>query len=298
MTVHRRAVNRYRERVVDESQIVSGLLNSIDAGIGFLLGGDPQGFSQFVDPGDVGEDALLCALQEVPPLVDPSAAELSGLIGESSRARRGSLVVPLCDASGAPALSLELAWAVADGDPRGVAGLMIVLTGLRHHESAGAVVQRRPDAHGRLPSEQFIGSAHLRLSRVFSALPDAHGSIDRGPSNDAEAAFLLRIADDDIYNGGLEQFYSNSTGNFAPLFPAFASKVGAESKAAIVRSANALFEGAELHDRDQRNARLDSFSDDSLEELEHLTDRYYDCSENIVEFLVAFIERCPDEFLC
>ena len=118
----------------------------------------------------------------------------------------------------------------------------------------------------------------------------------------SQAFNLLTYSDDDICNGGLHQFYTNSTGDFADRFPEWARRVGAPIKAAIIAETNLLFDGIDLRDRAPRNDRADELvelTDDYRtirDPFNEPTRRYYDCDEQLDYLAVDYVDRHPDDF--
>lgn len=273
------------------------LASRIQMGLYFLLSGDREPAERFIG-GKNGLAPLQEVLETVPPVVNVDFEELRALVMSANVLEEGALSVPLHDSAGSPCVLIHLDWIAADDVVPAIPEFEVRLIGVERHEGAPQQPARSPDDEGRLPREQFVGSPALRLARLFSAIPGRFETLDGGPGNDREAAFLLQFADGDIYNGGLHQFYANSTGNFAAHFADFANRIGAVRKSAVVRRANQLFEGTDLGDRSARNARLDALTPDQEDLLEQLTGEYYDVEEDIDALLVAFIEQDPEAFLC
>lgn len=271
---------------------------TLASGLGGILAGDVDLAARMFRCVAGVLDPMLDSLAAAVPVGDPSPAALRRLTRSAVAAGPGVLTVPLSDVEGRTTVVLSLGWSVLPEEVPGIPNVEIQPLGADLVAGRADHVTRGPDASGRLPREQFIGSADLRLSRLFAARGDLIGAVDRPPADDCESAFLLQYADGDIYNGGLHQLFSNSTGNFAPWLPPFARRIGAARKSDVVRRANAVFEGVDLADRWARNARLDALTPEADARLDDLTGEYYDVeSEDITELLAAHVERNPDDFL-
>ena len=198
---------------------------SLGLGILGLLEGDLVGASRMLRCNDKDLEPVIRALRTAPPVGDPSRGDLQGAI-EAAVADAGETIsVVLHGADGRAVIGLDLRWYVQSETVPGIVDGRTQVRGLERLDGGTLHHWREPDEMGRLPREQFIGSAELRLRRLFSTRPDLVEALERGPSDDCESGFLLQCADGDIYNGGLHQFLSTSTGNFAPWFPAFATKI-------------------------------------------------------------------------
>lgn len=157
----------------------------------------------------------------------------------------------------------------------------------------------RPD--GRIPRALWVGGTLQRWERLMQGVPDG---ADRWDDVDcpSQAFYLLRYADCDISNGGLSQFYSNSTGDFADRFPEWARRIGAPIKADIIAETNLLFNGIDIRDRQARNDRVDELvelTDDYRtirDPFDEPTRRYYASDEIPWALAVDYVERHQDDF--
>lgn len=261
----------------------------------FLLGGDDATAERFLGrPNPV----LTATLRSVRPVVAPSSAELQDLVTAALASENHQVPIPLRSGSGVLQLLLKLGFSLLPERISGMPEFTLRCDEVTRADTAESMEWRSPDSQGRLPAEQWVGSPALRLARLFNALTEPFGVLDVGPTSDRERAWALQYADGDIHNGGLHQFYWNSTGNFAPHFPSFARVVGAERKSSVLGRANSLFDPRTLADRAVRQERLDDLDETELELIEELTDEYYDCDEPLDELLVAYVEADPGTFLC
>ena len=80
----------------------------------------------------------------------------------------------------------------------------------------------------------------------------------------------------EVTNGGFAHYYSGASGDTAFHAPAALARVGAVEKAAIVRTANALFGPAgPPRDRKERHAAIKRLSAQDLATIDELEKRYY-----------------------
>lgn len=68
--------------------------------------------------------------------------------------------------------------------------------------------------------------------------------------------FVLDVAEDEVMNGGVHQFFVNSSGDLAREFVAAARQTGANGAAEAIEKGVALFDGAYSSNRDARLAAM------------------------------------------
>jgi hypothetical protein len=271
---------------------------SLGLGILGLLEGDLAGAARMLRCSGEDLEPAVDAIRRAPSVGDPSRDELRSIIEAAVADSTERIVVKLRCADGSPTVRLDLEWSVVSEEIPGIPHVRLQVRGVERLDGGARHRWREPDANGRLPREQFIGSADLRLRRLFNARPDLIEALDRKPRDDCESGFLLQYADGDIYDGGLHQFFSNSTGNFSPWFPEFAARIGAKRKGQLVAQANLLFGDADLADRHARNACLDGFDPETDERMERLTGEYYDVmDEDVTDLFADFVQIRAEHLL-
>ena len=114
----------------------------------------------------------------------------------------------------------------------------------------------------------------------------------------ARAFYLTWIVEGQVNNGGFNQYYFNTEGQFASEAVAAFEYFGASEHAALMREANAVRaeEAAEMA-KFKKKGTLEAFSD-SYEEtkLGPLDDRFYKLKENLSQLRIARIRQAPEEF--
>jgi Domain of unknown function (DUF4375) len=94
----------------------------------------------------------------------------------------------------------------------------------------------------------------------------------------------------EINNGGFDQFYTNSAGDFATETVTALEAIGAAHTAAIVRRANALFDSSvPPRNRDEREDALETIRDDREDDLEELDSAFYEYKDKLSQLLHAFV---------
>lgn len=252
----------------------------------FLAGSSPFGG---VAEAGLSRETVAGVIRALPPLVDIDQVEVGAQLMAADPEDETEIEVGLRDPDGVVHATVVLRCSARWDDGLRMARPTVALVGFR-----GDVPAPRPASHradGKLLRSHLVGSDDLCLTKLIVAMGD------RRVSDEQYAVRAIDDADGDIYNGSLHQFYSNSTGDFASRFPAFASKIGALEKAAAVELGNRLFEGVDLEDWAARNDRLDAFTAEDELALDQATDRYYGADEHIRELLIGYVRANVDTFL-
>lgn len=85
----------------------------------------------------------------------------------------------------------------------------------------------------------------------------------------------------EVYNGGLHQYLSNSSGQYAADTPEVFIKIGAPRVAAILEEANRLLgDDGPPKDFMERNARLDAMDEAAEDRLDALTDQFHEIEDD------------------
>ncbi len=94
----------------------------------------------------------------------------------------------------------------------------------------------------------------------------------------------------EINNGGFDQFYSNSAGDFAIETVNALEEIGAAHTAEIVGRVNALFDSVTPpRDREEREEALEGIRVDHEDDLEELDNVFYEYKDNLSDLLNAFV---------
>ena len=97
--------------------------------------------------------------------------------------------------------------------------------------------------------------------------------------------------DGEVNNGGFEQFYFNSSGDYAYFVPSALNLINANQTAEIVQEANQEFgPQGPSRNRDDRQELLELLSADEDERLFDSYDkRFYSCHDNLDVLLTEFV---------
>lgn len=109
----------------------------------------------------------------------------------------------------------------------------------------------------------------------------------------ARSIYLAQILDAEIVNGGLQQYFSNSSGRFAHETLSALLELGASQSAKLLRQAIHLFPRKRVpEDFEERNERLHEIDSDLFDALDT---SYYtlaeEGTEDLSELVLAFMKR-------
>ncbi len=105
-----------------------------------------------------------------------------------------------------------------------------------------------------------------------------------------QTVILVWSLRDEVGNGGFDQFYFNSSGDYAVETVHVLERIGARETAALVSEGNTLFPTQPVPSkRERRIAELDTFSDSATDTWDRLEQVFYGDPDNLDELLVAYL---------
>ena len=108
---------------------------------------------------------------------------------------------------------------------------------------------------------------------------------------------IIENLEREINNGGLHQFYWNSSGKYAVETIDALKEIGANKTAKIVRKANSEFpNGIVPKDRGDRWEKLKIISEKSKPIWNKLDFKFYDYEDDLVELLISFVLKNKADF--
>ena len=109
-------------------------------------------------------------------------------------------------------------------------------------------------------------------------------------SETEQTVILIRSLQGEVSNGGFDQFYYNSSGDFAAETVVALERIGAKRIAAVVAESNRLFPTQPPpSERSVRIAELDGFTDEMTEAWDHLEREFYSDPDELDELLLAYL---------
>jgi len=116
--------------------------------------------------------------------------------------------------------------------------------------------------------------------------------------NPSQRTFLfVENLEREINNGGFNQFYFNSSGDFSQETVNALLEIGAKKTAEIVKKANSEFKnGTVPKDRIERQNELELIEEKAEENWNKCDLEFYEYQDNLTELLIAFVIKNKSEF--
>jgi hypothetical protein len=116
--------------------------------------------------------------------------------------------------------------------------------------------------------------------------------------NEAEKTFLyIGMLEAEINNGGFDQYFFNSSGDYANEALEALKKIGAFKTAKIVEEAYRYFpENPMPKDNEKRRELLENINEQTSEKWTQLEDKFYLYEENLGGLVLAYVRKNISEF--
>ncbi|MBI3134972.1 MAG: DMP19 family protein [Bacteroidetes bacterium] len=119
-------------------------------------------------------------------------------------------------------------------------------------------------------------------------------------SKEQQAFYVIFILDGEVNNGGFNQYYYNSSGQFASITPDAFELIGAPKHAELMRRANTIYERENQNITDKQDGTMKGFMD-SYENnpLDEFDEEYYSLAEsiNLDKLLAEFVRKNKTAFI-
>lgn len=149
--------------------------------------------------------------------------------------------------------------------------------------------------------EQLLGSEDddfiLSSLDEFICTPCQYGE-DIDKLNEAQKLFFFnQNVERELNNGGFNQYFWNSSGDFANETIASLKAIGAEKTAALLQQAMDQFPDRKVPtNRDERNELQEQIQEQADDVWNELDEKFYLYEENLNELNLAFIKMNKDSF--
>jgi len=116
--------------------------------------------------------------------------------------------------------------------------------------------------------------------------------------NPSQHTFLfVENLEREINNGGFNQFYFNSSGDFSQETIKALLEIGANKTAEIVKRANSKFKNGDVpKDRTKRQNELELIEKKAEENWNKCDSEFYKYQDNLTELLIAFVIKNKSDF--
>jgi hypothetical protein len=153
-----------------------------------------------------------------------------------------------------------------------------------HHEDISGILKRYETDNNAEQAFQFIGEE--------LANRDCYGVPLKKFPPEVRVFILIWIADGEIKNGGMAQFFYNGHGEYAKETVEAFKKVGAPLKADAIKAAMDAFpKGKYPKSAEKYSDLLEKYEDElAFLDEDELDDQYYDSPENLEKLIVDFVK--------
>lgn len=116
-------------------------------------------------------------------------------------------------------------------------------------------------------------------------------------SKEQAVIYLCNTLEGEVYNGGYDQFFCNSSGNFAIDTVDALNEIGAHGTAKCLQKALSIFPNSlPPKDRDLRIDALNETPEDKRAILSELDDEFYEEKEPLAQLMFQYIHAHKDAF--
>jgi hypothetical protein len=147
--------------------------------------------------------------------------------------------------------------------------------------------------------ESLLQTVFDSLSQKFSVGKDEYKTVLEF-NRSQQAIYVIWELEAEVNNGGFNQYYTNSSGQFANLTPNALKLVGANKFSELVNRANRIYEDENALIKKYQDGSTEGFSksyeDNPLNELDDEFFEYYR-DENLMQLQVAFIRKNKTDFI-
>lgn len=147
--------------------------------------------------------------------------------------------------------------------------------------------------------ESLLQTVFDSLSQKFSVGKDEYKTVLEF-NRSQQAIYVIWELEAEVNNGGFNQYYTNSSGQFANLTPNALKLVGANEFSELINRANRIYEDENALIKKYQDGSAEGFSksyeDNPLNELDDEFFEYYR-DENLMELQVAFIRKNKTDFI-
>lgn len=151
------------------------------------------------------------------------------------------------------------------------------------------------DIEKALLIEDETGSV-LKIQEILWKKTELYNNFEN--LNKAEKTFLfVEMLEAEINNGGFDQYFFNSSGNYAAETLEALKKIGAFKTAQIVEEAYSYFpENPIPKDNEKRQELLENIDEQTSEKWSQLEDKFYLYEENISGLVLDYVRKNVSEF--
>ena len=151
---------------------------------------------------------------------------------------------------------------------------------------------------GQTPDSLLVYVIFDHISKRMAVSPDQELASLLALPKPQQVIYIVWTLDAEVNNGGFNQFYYNSSGQFAELAPEALKLVGATQYAALTDAANEVYKKNKERITKHHDGTIEGFSK-SYENnpLEKFDDQFYVMKEPLMDLQVAYIRKNKKDFV-
>ena len=116
-------------------------------------------------------------------------------------------------------------------------------------------------------------------------------------SNIEKNVIYIENLEREVNNGGIDQFFSNSSGNYAHETVTALEEIGAQKTSDLLKKAISVFPDGDVpKDREKRREVMEEIEDDSEDTWNELDDKFYEYEDDIPSLILSYIRSNRKEF--
>lgn len=148
------------------------------------------------------------------------------------------------------------------------------------------------------PDSLLVQLVFDHISSTLPTNPDQELASVLSLTKPQQAIYIIWWLEAEVNNGGFNQYYYNSSGQFAKLAPNLLRLVGANKFAELTQTANNVFEKENEQITKDQNGTSEGFSKSyDNNPLEKFDNQFYALKEPLMELQVAFIRKNKKDFV-
>ncbi|WP_316812931.1 DMP19 family protein [Pedobacter heparinus] len=148
------------------------------------------------------------------------------------------------------------------------------------------------------PDSALVWLIFEHISNGLPSDPDQELAYILSLSKPQQAIYITWLLEGEVNNGGFNQYYYNSSGQFAKLAPDALKLVGATQFAVLTQAANKMYEKEKHHITRHQDGTSEGFSKSYYNKpLDEFDDQFYKLKEPLGELQIAFIRNNKAAFV-
>lgn len=154
-----------------------------------------------------------------------------------------------------------------------------------------------PEIIDSTSDDTLLQTVFDNLSEMFSKDEDEYQTVV-GFNKSQQAIYVIWALEAEVNNGGFNQYYANSSGQFSVLTPDALKLIGANKFSDLITKANKIYEDESINEHQDGTVEgfSKSYDNNPLDEFDNDFYEYYK-DEDLMQLQVAFIRNNKSDFV-